>query len=189
MNQSEYRRYRSPARIGAALLMAGLSAALLAAACRWYPVARQAYFTEQLVAVDAAGARELAISAEDAERFHLLSAAQTLDRDGRPTGYVTVTERQGYKSAIRVQATFSRDGSYVAGIRVLAQDETEYLGVRVAGEGFLSRFAGRKMPVRLWQTPTLGSPIDGLSGSTVSSQAVVDAVNDGWAYVRQLPSL
>lgn len=182
-------RYRSPHRLPALLLMAALSAALLLAAVLGYPALRRGYLTAHAVPIGTAGARPIAVSAEQAARYHLLSAAELIDQNGAADGYLLVTERQGYKSRIRVQSTFSADGTLLSGIRVLEQNETEYLGVRVATEGFTAQFSGRLAPMRLWTVPMLGSPIDGLSGSTVSSQAVVDAVNDAWRFILDIRSV
>ena len=91
---------------------------------------------------------------------------------------------RGYKSDIRVQSTFAADGETLAGIRVLSQDETEYLGSRVETAEFTSLFMGRRAPLKLRGSVTPGSPIDGLSGATISSQAVIEAVNNAYAYLQ-----
>lgn len=67
---------------------------------------------------------------------------------------------------------------------MLSQHETEYLGARIATEGFAADFAGRKMPLKLADSARLGSPVDGLSGSTISAQAVVDGVNDAREFLQ-----
>ncbi len=182
------RRYRVPINRWVALALAlVVSAGVVVLACGWYSAAREAYFAPQdSVTVTVAGAKELPVSDTAKERYGVESAAQALDAAGQPTGYVIVTAQKGYKSVIRVQSTFTLDGKLLAGMKVLEQDETEYLGVLVQTEGFMAQFAGRKLPMRLWNDVRLGSPIDALSGATVSSQAVVDAVNNAYAYVKEL---
>ena len=61
----------------------------------------------------------------------------------------------------------------IRGIRVGGSDfkETEGLGAKAKEPAFTEQFAGQTAPV------TLGQEIDALSGATVTSQAVVDAVN------------
>lgn len=178
------RRYRSPSRRGALGLMLLLSVGLVAGSVWGYTALRAGYATPTETAVSLAGAEELPVSAVQTERYHVLSAARALDAAGRVSGYVVVTARQGYKSEIRVQSTFTADGATLAGIRVLSQHETEYLGARIATEGFAADFAGRRMPLKLADSARLGSPVDGLSGSTVSARAVVDGVNDAREFLR-----
>lgn len=178
------RRYRSPSRWGALGLMLLLSVGLVAGSVRGYAALRAAYTEPTDTAVALAGAEELPVSPAQAEQYHVLSAARALDAAGQTGGYVVVTARQGYRSEIRVQSTFTADGSTLAGMRVLSQHETEYLGARIATESFAADFAGRKMPLKLADSAALGAPVDGLSGSTISAQAVVDAINDAREFVR-----
>ena len=143
----------------------------------WYAAARQEELGSVSVTVDTANLEQLTVTEELRETYGLLFAARALDGSGQVSGYVVVTTATGYKSEIRVESTFSTDGGRLAGIRVLSQNETEYLGERVATEAFTVQFKGRKLPVKLAKSAAEGSPIDGLSGATVSSGAVVDAVN------------
>ena len=179
------RRYRSPARWGALGMMLVLSLGALAAALAGYETIRAPYAQSVETAVPLAGAEEMPVSLDEAQRYHVLSAARGLDAAGRVSGYVVVTARQGYKSEIKVQSTFTADGDTLAGIKVLSQQETEYLGARIVTEGFAAGFAGRKLPLKLAESAALGSPVDGLSGSTISAQAVVDAVNDARSFIRE----
>lgn len=178
------RRYRSPSRWGALCLMVLLSVGVVAGSAGGYAALRADYATPTETGVALVGAEELSVTSPQAEQFHVLSAARALDAAGQVSGYVVVTARQGYKSEIRVQSTFTADGDTLAWIRVLSQHETEYLGARIATEGFSADFVGRKMPLKLADSAALGAPVDGLSGSTISAQAVVDAVNDARNFLK-----
>lgn len=178
------RRYRSPARWGALGLMFLLSFGALAVALAGYEAIRAPYMQTVETAVPLAGAEEMPVSPDKAQQYHVLSAARGLDATGAVSGYVVVTSRQGYKSEIKVQSTFTADKNTLAGIKVLSQQETEYLGARIVTEGFAAGFTGRRMPLKLADSAALGSPVDGLSGSTISAQAVVDAVNDARNFLR-----
>ncbi len=179
-----YKNRRPPSRWLAAVGMTALSLALWVLSGAWYTTARAAYLTPSDAAVPMAGARPLEDRADLQAAYGVLSAAAALDGNGAVTGYVLITAKTGYKSTIRVQTTFTADGDRLAAIRVLSQNETEYLGTRVTGEAFTSGFAGRLMPVKLWPSAALASPVDGLSGSTISAQAVVEAVNNAHAYLK-----
>lgn len=185
MTKKQDRRYRGSRRLLATLLMLAVSVGTVFAAAVWYHAARADYLTPtEGVTVPLSVARIIPITAQEKDTYHVDSAAQAEDAAGQVTGYLIITTARGYKSDIRVQSTFAADGETLAGIRVLSQDETEYLGTRIESAEFVSLFAGRLAPMKLWGTATLGSPIDALSGSTVSSQAVVDAVNNAYAYLQ-----
>ena len=185
MMKRQDRRYRGARRLAAFVLMLAVSVGVVFAAAVWYRAARADYLTAaEGVTVPLSVARVIPVTAEEAAAYHIESAAQAEDDAGRVTGYLIITTARGYKSDIRVQTTFAADGETLAGIRVLSQDETEYLGTRVASKEFTSLFMGRRAPLKLWGAATLGSPIDAISGSTVSSQAVVDAFNLAYAYMQ-----
>lgn len=185
MKKKQDLRYRGSRRLLATLLMLAVSISTVFAAAVWYNAARADYLTPaEGVVVPLSVARILPVTDEEKATYRVESAAQAEDDAGQVTGYLIITSARGYKSDIRVQATFAADGETLAGIRVLSQDETEYLGTRVESADFTALFLGRRAPMKLWGTATLGSPIDALSGSTVSSQAVVDAVNNAYDFLK-----
>ena len=180
------RRYLFRPRLLSFLLMLLGGVGIIQGGSAWYTAARQPQLSVHQTAVSLAGAQALPVTAQQQEHYGVLSAAQALDAAGNPTGYAVVVQRTGYKSPIRLQVLLTADGRTLAGIRVLSQDETEYLGARIANESFAAGFAGRQLPVKLWTSAAAGSPVDGLTGSTISAQAVVDAVNGAAAYVQAL---
>lgn len=178
-------RYRGSRRLAATLVMLAVSVGAVALSGFWYANARAAYLSpEGVAAVPSDRAEAVVVGEQDKTDYGVESAAQFLGADGSPLGYVIVSAVHGYKSVIRVESTFAADGQTLVGIRVLSQDETEYLGTRIRSEEFTALFEGRRLPMKLWSAATKGSPIDALSGSTVSSQAVVDAVNNAYAYLQ-----
>ena len=181
---ARYKKPPRPSRLASATLMLAVSVLLWMVAGVWYTAARRPYLVAEDTAVSLEGARELEADEALLAEHGVLSAAETLDSTGGPDGYVVIVARTGYKSVIRAQVTFSADGSRVAAVRILSQNETEYLGNRIASDNFTDGFAGRLLPVKLWQSAAVGSPVDGLSGSTVSAQAVVEAVNSAHAFLR-----
>lgn len=185
MKKKQDLRYRGSRRLLAFALMLAASVGTVFAAAAWYNAARADYLTPtEGVTVPLSVARIIPITAQEKDTYHVDSAAQAEDAAGQLTGYLIITTVRGYKSDIRVQTTFTADGETLAGIHVLSQNETEYLGTRIATAEFTSRFVGRRAPMKLWDTASIGSPIDAISGSTVSSQAVVDAVNNAYAFLQ-----
>lgn len=185
MTKKQDLRYRGSRRLLAFLLMLAVSVGMVFAAAVWYNTARADYLIPaEGVVVPLSVARVIPLTAQEKQAYRVETAVQAEDAVGQVTGYLVITTVRGYKSDIRVQSTFAADGETLAGIRVLSQDETEYLGTRIESVDFTALFAGRLAPMKLWGSATLGSPIDTISGSTVSSQAVVDAVNNAYSYLQ-----
>ena len=76
----------------------------------------------------------------------------------------------GWEDTVEVEVTV--DANYViTALRVDASSQTAGLGQKCEEEAFTSQFIGKKVPL------TLGVDIDAVTGATVTSQAIVDAVN------------
>lgn len=91
---------------------------------------------------------------------------------GSTLGYAVQQTVQGYAGPVEVITAVTTDGT-IAGIHVggSAFQETENLGGKARDAAFTDQFRDKTLPV------TLGQEIDAISGATVTSQAVVDAVN------------
>ena len=98
---------------------------------------------------------------------------------GAPLGYAVGETVQGYAGPVEVIGAYGQDGTLNA-IHVGGSgfSETEGLGARAKEPAFTEQFSGKKPPL------TLGEDIDGIAGATVTSKAVVDAVNRGY---KRLP--
>ena len=186
MKKTKATVYHGPRRWLSLVGMLMVAVGLVALSGWGYTAARRPWLTTHPAGVSVAATVPLEVDPLQMAACGVASAARTLDAAGRPTGYVVVVTRQGYKSLLRLQCTFTADGTTLVGLTVLSQDETEYLGNRIASESFTAGFSGRLLPVKLWTTAAPGSPVDGLTGSTVSAQAVVDGVNAAYELVKQV---
>lgn len=103
-----------------------------------------------------------------------LQFAYTVKQGGTVIGYAVKNTVQGYAGPIEIISGIGTDGT-LRGISVGGTDfkETEGLGAKAKEPAFTDQFAGKKPPL------ALGDSIDGISGATVTSRAVVDGVNDG----------
>jgi electron transport complex protein RnfG len=97
----------------------------------------------------------------------------TIEDDGAEIGYGFLAEGQGYGGAISILVGLENDTT-LRSIIIISQDETPGLGSRVAEEPFTSQFVG--ISIEDINFPEAGGKIDAISGSTVSSIAVVEAV-------------
>lgn len=108
-----------------------------------------------------------------------LRSAYTAMKGGQAVGYAVTVTSQGYGGPIEV-ITGMETNLALRGIRVGGSDfkETEGLGSRVKEAAFTDQFAGKTAPL------SLGKEIDGISGATVSSSAVVEGVNQAAEWVQ-----
>ncbi len=84
---------------------------------------------------------------------------------------VQISTGAGYGGTIELMVGFGSDGT-VTGLSVLRHQETPGLGARITQEGFRSQFVG--------QAPADELQIDGITAATISSQAVIAAVERAW---------
>ncbi len=101
-------------------------------------------------------------------------------------GYVlNVTTPNGYGGNITVAVGILTDGS-IRGVSVIAQSETAGLGAVCAEDKFTSQFVGIQGLVEYVKTgKTEPHQIDAISGATITTKAVTEAVNTATNYVRE----
>lgn len=87
-------------------------------------------------------------------------------------GYGFVAVGRGYGGEISILVGLENKTT-VKGIVIISQDETPGLGTRVAEEPFTSQFAGVDI-----DDVRLDGEIDAITGSTISSEAIVEAVRN-----------
>lgn len=103
---------------------------------------------------------------------HELESAYTAQKAGKTVGYAATIATQGYAGPVEVIVGMEPDFQ-LRGIRVGGSDfkETEGLGSRAKEPAFTDQFQGKQPPL------TLGEDIEGISGATITSTAVVEGTN------------
>lgn len=91
-----------------------------------------------------------------------------------------VNTPEGYAGDIELMVGILPDGS-IQGVAILDHKETPGLGAHITGRPFLSLFKGRKLDDTNWKVSKEGGDIDEITAATVSSRAVVEAVNTALA--------
>ena len=128
-------------------------------------------------------------TAEDSQKVVLPNAAsfeevdedtvKGLDGSGQLAGYVITTEAKGYGGTIEVMTGITADGS-VSGVVLLSQNETPGLGANATKESFTGQYQ-QAVPESGFEVIKSGGADDGqiqaMTGATITSQAVTDAVN------------
>lgn len=98
------------------------------------------------------------------------------DASGKPAGRVVFAKTRGYGGDIEVIIGINRKGE-VAGIKILKHNETPGLGTKALAESFLKQFYGKKREnVKLKKDDAKNGKIDSITGATITSRAVTNAV-------------
>lgn len=142
---------------------------------------------EEYADFDADAATKAAVDAGFAN--DLVEGAQVaLDGSGNPLGYViTVTSTEGSQANITLSMGVTLDG-VLNGYETTKISETPGLGSKVADADFKAQFEGKSEETyTVTKTgASAANEIDALSGATISSRAVTNAINAGLAYFRSI---
>lgn len=108
--------------------------------------------------------------------------------DGSVLGYVvTVTSHEAYSGDLQLAMGVRADGT-TNGISFLSLSETAGLGMEADTDSFKSQFAGKNVEKFQYTKSgaTVDEEIDALSGATITTNAVTNAVNAGLEYVKSI---
>lgn len=112
---------------------------------------------------------------------------RALSAEGTLLGYViNTTSKEGYGGNIELMMGITMDGT-LNGISILSISETAGLGMR-AGEVLVPQFAGKNVDSFVYTKTgaTADNEIDAISGATITTKAVTNAVNAGLFYFQTL---
>ena len=113
--------------------------------------------------------------AGDSEESYYVGKAD----DGSEKGYVFTTTAKGYGGTIQVMTGINTEGE-ITGVTILSLDETPGLGMNAQNASFTDMYK-QTVPEGGFNVIKSGTAGDGnivaLTGATITSQAVTDAVN------------
>lgn len=113
--------------------------------------------------------------------------SKALDSQGEMLGYnITVTTSQSYKDFITLVVGYSLEG-VIQGIELTTITETAGLGMNAQKPEYLTQYLNKNV-TKFAVTKTGAASdeqIDALSGATITSRAVTNAVNAGIGFVQQ----
>ncbi len=121
------------------------------------------------------------------EDKQIVTVFVALDEAGDPVGIVLETLSKGYGGDVKVMTAVSPDLE-VVGLVVLSNNETPGLGTKITAQWFEDQFISNVSGVRftLKQGESDKTMIDGLTGATLSSRAVVNAVNMALDFAEEI---
>ncbi len=155
-----------------------------------YEAQQQAYrnvFADAEKFEDMEGFPEEGIDSEDGANT-INNVVTALDSSGNPLGYVvTITSHAGYGGDITLSVGITSDGT-VNGYSITTIGETAGLGMKAKETKFSSQFNGKTAESFSVVKGSSASDdqIVAISGATITSNAVTNAVNESLAYFRTI---
>ncbi len=116
------------------------------------------------------------------------SAVNALDASGNIIGYViNTTTHEGYGGDISISLGVDNSGM-VKGMEILSISETAGLGMKAKESSFRDRFKGKSVKQFSYTKTgaTADFEIDAISGATITTKAVTNAVNAALAFYDSL---
>ena len=120
---------------------------------------------------------------EDAKSFSDIKTVdgatyvEALDESGKTIGYVFTTSSKGYGGEIKIMTGIGADGK-VTGMEILAIEETAGLGMNAKKDDFRNQYVNNSGEFTVVKSDAGENEIQALTGATITSQAVTDAVNN-----------
>lgn len=105
--------------------------------------------------------------------------------NGVGVGYCVSVKTNGYGGEISVMVGLDMENN-VQGIEILSHNETAGLGAKATDEAFKSQFSGKKTPLTVVKKGAKNeSEIQAITGATITSRAVADAVTKASSLVEE----
>jgi len=118
----------------------------------------------------------------------VIGTVEAKDKSGETIGYViTTVSHSGYGGDITLSVGVQMDGT-LNGYAITSISETAGLGMKAKDEKFTSQFENKLVDsfAVTKDTPASDNQIEAISGATITSDAVTDAVNAGLAYFQRI---
>jgi Na+-translocating ferredoxin:NAD+ oxidoreductase subunit G len=112
---------------------------------------------------------------------------RALDAEQQEIGRVIAASGQGFADRIELLVAIDRDARALTGLYIVDQKETPGLGDFITKEKWRAQFAGKPATTPLSVTKSGArrpEQVDGVTGATISSEAVVSIVNAALATYR-----
>jgi electron transport complex protein RnfG len=129
---------------------------------------------------------ETAISQAGLDGCSVNDVLEAVDTNGNVVGYVmSATSPNGYGGNIKVAVGISVENDTITGFSVLSNSETAGLGAKCTEDDFASQFKGKSASVIEYVKgggASTDTEIDAISGATITTNAVTQAVNSALAF-------
>lgn len=102
---------------------------------------------------------------------------------GKEMGKCVVSEANGYGGAVQILVGIDIDNK-VTGIQIMSHAETPGLGANATKPEFYKQYNGKTFGIGVAKQNPKGNEIQAMSGATITSKAVTDAVNLALEFAR-----
>jgi electron transport complex protein RnfG len=90
----------------------------------------------------------------------------------------TCVSANGYGGPVEVLVGLTPEGA-IHKLKIVRQSETPGLGSKIETPAYLAQFTGKPLAGTVWKVRKDGGAIDAVSGATISSRALCDALSNG----------
>ena len=104
-----------------------------------------------------------------------------LDEKGNVIGYVFSVTVKSYGGDLSAMVGISAKTNKITGVEITAISDTPGLGMKVDSKDFLSQYVDRGGNIGVNKNEKTDTEIQAISGATISSKAVTDAVNQAFS--------
>ena len=113
---------------------------------------------------------------------------QGLDKRGKKIGLAFLAAGSGYQGEIKIMVGVAQDFNRLQNIQILESIETPGLGGRITEDDFRKQFQGLAISekIKLGKAKTKQPTVQAITGATISSQAVVDIIDQRISIIKQL---
>ena len=128
------------------------------------------------------------LESADIQKCTINNVLAAQDASGNLIGYaISATTQNGYGADLQVAVGITKDGT-IAGFDVISNNETPGFGANCTNPEFTSQFKGKSAEGMLSFTKTgnaSDSEIDAISGATITTNAVTEAVNGAIVFYQE----
>ena len=103
------------------------------------------------------------------------------DENGKVIGYVFSVTTKSYGGDLSAMVGVSAETDKITGVEITAINDTPGLGLKVDSEDFLGQYIDRTGTIGVNKNESTDTEIKAVSGATISSKAVTDAVNQAFS--------
>lgn len=126
------------------------------------------------------------VEASQLDGMEVSEVMEARDGNDAVAGYVmTIISSEGYGGDIKLSLGMKADGT-ITGMEILSMSETAGLGAKCTEDGFKSQFSGIRANEIIYSKTGKSeeNQIDAISGATITTKAVTNAVNGGIDFMR-----
>lgn len=105
--------------------------------------------------------------------------------DGTVAGYVIAITTKSYGGDLACMVGISADEK-ITGVEITEINDTAGLGMKAQNEDFLKQYFGKSAGIKVNKNTSSDTEIKAITGATITSQAVTDAVNEAFNVLSQI---